>query len=143
MTGETMRSRNPAGRAGFFNNLLAFANALAAFFESRLALFANESKAAVRQLLGVLACLVAALLFFAVGYGFLIVGAIAGIAKLLQVPWLWVALAAAGVHFVLVLIFLLGARSIMRRPPFRELTAELKKDREWLKNLDETDQSTN
>jgi uncharacterized membrane protein YqjE len=138
MTGETMRSRNPAGRSGFLNNLLAFVNTLAAFIESRLSLFAKESKAAFGQLLGLLAWLVGALLFFALGYGFLIVGVIAGIAHLLEVPWLWVALGAAGVHFVLVLIFLLGARGIMKRAPFRELGAELKKDREWLKNLDET-----
>ncbi|MEP7015145.1 MAG: phage holin family protein [Verrucomicrobiota bacterium] len=122
--------------------MLAFVNALAAFVESRLALLGKESKAAAAQLLGLLACLVAALLFFALGYTFLIVGAIAGIARLLQVSWLSVTLAAAGIHFVLVLIFLLGARGIVKRPMFREFKTELGKDREWLKNLDESSHPT-
>lgn len=142
MTGETMRSRNPAGRAGFLNNLLAFINTLVAFVESRMALLAKESKAALAQLMALLACLIGALMFFALGYAFLIAGAIAGIAHWLQVPWIWVALGAAGVHFVLVAVLLVVARAIIRRVPFRELSAELKKDREWLKNLDETTKPT-
>ena len=138
MTGETMRSRNPAGRAGLLGSLLAFINALAGFIESRLDLFAKESKTALGQLLGVIGCIVGAVLFLMLGYAFLIVGAVAGIARLLHVPWLWVALAVGLIHFVLVLIFLLGARGIMSKAPFPELRAELKKDREWLRNLDET-----
>ncbi|MGH8102083.1 MAG: phage holin family protein [Chthoniobacterales bacterium] len=141
MTGETMPSRN-AGRAGFLGSLLAFANALAGFIESRLALFARESKTALWQLLGLIACMVGALLFLAMGYAFLIVGAVAGIARLLDVQWLWVALVAALVHFALVLIFLLGARVIVTKTPFPQLRVELQKDREWLKNLDETSRPT-
>jgi uncharacterized membrane protein YqjE len=143
MTGETMRSRNPAGRAGFLNSLLAFISALAGFIESRLALFTKESKAAAGQMLAVVACLVAALMFFASGYVFLIVSAIVAIARLAQVPWVWIALATAGVHFVFVFIFLLVARNLMAKPPFRELAAELKKDREWLRNLDQTSRPGN
>src|SRR5213082_1125670 len=108
MTGETMPSRN-AGRAGFLGSLLAFANALAGFIESRLALFTRESKTALWQLLGAIACMVGALR--------------------LQVPWLWVALVAAFVHFALVLIFLLIGRGIVSKAPFPELREELKKDR--------------
>jgi len=141
MTGDTMPSRN-TGRAGVLGSLLAFANALAGFIESRLALFARESKTALWQLLGVIACMLGALLFLAIGYAFLIVGAVAGIARLLQVPWLWVALGAALVHFVLVFIFLLGARVIVSKAPFPKLREELQKDREWLKNLDETSRPT-
>ena len=137
MTGETMRSRAPAGRTGFLGSLLAFVNALAGFFESRLALFTKESKSAAGQLLGAIACIVGALLFLVMGYAFLIVGAVAGIARLLHVNWFWVALVAALVHFSLVLIFVLSARGFVRKAPFTELRAELKKDREWLRNLDE------
>ena len=36
------------------------------------------------------------------------------------------------------LICLLIARAIIRKPAFQETAAELKKDREWLRNLDET-----
>src|SRR6266480_4043681 len=104
MTGETMPSRNPAGRAGFLGSLLAFVNALAGFIESRLDLFAKESKTALWQLLGAIACIVGAVLSLVMGYAFLIVGAVAGIARLLHVPWLWVALAVGLIHFVLMLI---------------------------------------
>ena len=45
------RSRNPAGHAGLLENLLALSSALTEFFESRFALFAQESKAALVQLL--------------------------------------------------------------------------------------------
>ena len=54
MTGETMPARNPAGRAGFLGNLLAFINAVVGFVESRFALLARESKAAFTRWLGVL-----------------------------------------------------------------------------------------
>jgi uncharacterized membrane protein YqjE len=36
----------------------------------------------------------------------------------------------------------LVARTKARKAPFRETAAELKKDREWLKNLDETTRLT-
>ena len=137
MTGETLRSRAPAGRDGFVGSVVAFVNGLAGFIESRLALFTKESKSAIGQLLGAIACVVGALLFLVMGYAFLIVGAVAGIARLLHVHWFWVALVAALVHFSLVLAFALGARAFICKAPFTELRAELKKDREWLRNLDE------
>ena len=137
MTGETMRARVPAGRTGFLGGVVAFVNALAGFLESRLALLTKESKSAVRQLLGVIVCVAGALLFVVMGYAFLIVGAVAGIARLLHVHWFWIALVAALIHFILVLGFVLGARGFISKAPFTELRAELKKDREWLRNLDE------
>lgn len=137
------RFRNPAGRAGFFSNLLALTNALASFFESRAALFAKESKAALVQVLTLVAVIVAAMLLFAFGYVFLIATAVAGIAGLAQVSWHWVALIAAGAHILLALVCLLVARGIIAKTPYRETAAELKKDREWLKNLDETSSPTN
>ena len=142
MTGETMSSRNPVGRAGFLNNLLAFINALIEFLESRFALLARESKAAFARWLGVFACLIAALMFLMISYAFIIVSVIAGIARLVQVSWIWVALAAALLHFAFVLIFLLIARGLASKAPFRELAAELKKDREWIRNLDDTTRPT-
>jgi uncharacterized membrane protein YqjE len=138
MAGETIRSRNPAGHAGLLTNLLALFNALAGLIESRFALFAKESKAALFQALVLAGFLVAAVMLFAFGYVFLIASAVVGVAHLAQISWLWTALAAAAVHFVLALVCVLLARSRMKKVPFREMTAELKKDREWLKNLDET-----
>jgi uncharacterized membrane protein YqjE len=142
MISESPRSRNPAGRAGLLENLLALVSALAAFFESRFALLAEESKAAAVQVLILVGCLIFALLLSALGYVFLITGVIAGLAHLAGIPWPWIALAAAAVHFIIALVLLLVARSRITKPLFRTTLAELKKDREWLKNLDATNQST-
>ena len=143
MAGETMRSRNPAGHAGLLGNLLALFNDFASFVESRAALLAKESKVALVQLLIIAGCLLVALMFFAFGYIFLLAGAIVAVARVAQVSWVWVAFATAGVHFLLVLICLLIARTRMTKHPFPEFSAELKKDREWLKNLDQTSRPTN
>jgi uncharacterized membrane protein YqjE len=83
-----------------------------------------------------------ALLLCALGYVFLITGVVVGLAHLVGVSWPWIALAAAAVHFVFALVLLLIARSRITKPLFRATLAELKKDREWLKNLDATNQST-
>jgi uncharacterized membrane protein YqjE len=127
-------------QTGFIGSLVALASALADFFESRAALFATESKAALVQFVLVAVCLVAGLLFFAFGYVFLLATAVVAIAHLAHVSWLWTALAAAGLHILIALVFLLIALSGIKRPIFRETAAELKKDREWLKDL-ETNQT--
>jgi uncharacterized membrane protein YqjE len=136
MAGETTRSRSRAGDAGLFNSLSALISALVDFFQSRAALIAKESKAAVVQCIILLICLAAALVLFLLGYLFLIVSVIAGIAHAAHVSWAWIALAAAGVHFFIALFCLLIARSRMTKPMFGATSAELKKDAEWLKNLD-------
>lgn len=127
-------------QTGFIGSLVALASALAEFFESRAALFATESKAALFQFVLIAVCLVAALLFFAFGYVFLLATAVVAIAHLANVSWLWIALAAAGLHILIALILLLVALTWIKRPVFRAIAAELKKDREWLKNL-ETNQT--
>jgi uncharacterized membrane protein YqjE len=142
MTSETSRSRNPAGHTGLLENLFALTSALTEFFESRFALVAQESKAALMQVLVLVSCLILALILFAFGYGFLIASVVAGLAHVAGISWLWIALAAAGLHFLLVLVLLLVARSRMTKPVFPATASELKKDREWLKNLDITNQST-
>jgi uncharacterized membrane protein YqjE len=142
MAGDTMRFRNPAGHAGLLHNLLSLVNALAGFMESRIGLFAKESKTALVQVLVLAACLAAAAVLLLFGYVFLIASAIAGIAHALHTSWVWITLAAAGLHFVLALVCLLIARSRMKKSMFEATAAELKKDREWLKNLDKKSRST-
>ena len=142
MISETTRSRNPAGHAGLLENLLALVTGLAEFFESRFALVAQESKTALVQLLVILACLVLALVLCVFGYIFLLATVIVGVAHLAGISWLWTALSAAGVHFIIALVLLVVARSRITKPVFRATISELKKDREWLKNLDRTNQST-
>ena len=143
MAGDTMRFRNPAGHAGLLHNLLALVNALAGFLESRVGLFAKESKTALVQILVLLACLGGAAILALFGYVFLIASAIAGLAHALHVSWIWITLAAASLHFILAAVCLLIARSRMKKSMFDATAAELKKDREWLKNLDKKSLSTN
>jgi len=141
MMSESTRSRNPAGHAGLLENLLALLNALAEFLESRFALLTEESKGAAVQLLILVGCVIFALLLCALGYVFLITGAVVGLAHLIGISWPWVALAAGVVHFIVALVLLLVARSRVTKPLFRATLTELKKDREWLKNLDATNPS--
>ena len=143
MAGETRRFRNPAGHAGLLNNLLSLVNALADFLESRIGLFTAESKTALVHILVLVGCLGAAAILGLFGYIFLIASAIVGAAHFFGVSWVWIALIAAGVHFVLALLCLLIARSRMKKPMFESTAVELKKDREWLKNLDKKSLSTN
>jgi uncharacterized membrane protein YqjE len=143
MAGDTMRFRNPAGHAGLLHTLVSLVNSLAGFVESRIALFAKESKTALVHVLILVGCLAGAALLALFGYVFLIASAIFGIAKALQVSWIWISLGAAGLHFVLALICVLIARSRMHKSMFEMTGVELKKDREWLKNLDKKNPSTN
>lgn len=141
MAGDTMRFRNPAGHAGLIHNLVSLASSLAGFFESRVGLFARESKGALVHLLLIAGAVVAALVLLVLGYIFLVVSVIFGIAHAAAVSWIWIALAAAGVHFLLVIGCVFFARAQLTKPMFEASTAELKRDREWLKSVDKKNQS--
>lgn len=143
MMGEATRFRGSAEHGGLLSNALAFVGALAGFIESRLELVASESKAALAQLLALIACLIAALMFFAIGYIFLIASAVVWLARTAGVTWWWIALAAAGVHFLFALILLIIAKVWTAKPLFPATSAELEKDRQWLKSLDARSRPTN
>jgi uncharacterized membrane protein YqjE len=143
MAFQTLRSRDRAGHGGLIGTLLALATDFAALAESRLTLFARESKSALVQLIVLAACLVGAILFVSLGYIFLVVSVVFGVASLFETSWIWIALIAAGAHFLLAIALLVVARLKMLKAPYPELSAELKKDREWLKNLDASSRSTN
>ena len=143
MMGEATRFGGSAEHGGLFGSVLEFISALASFIESRLELVASESKAALAQVLALIACLVAALLFFAIGYIFLIASAVVWLARTAGVTWWWIALAAAGVHFLFALILLIIAKVWTAKPLFPETSAELEKDRQWLKSLDARSRPTN
>lgn len=143
MAGETMRFRNPAGHAGLLNNLLSLANGLAGFFESRAGLFARESKTALVHLLLLAGAIVAALMLLAFGYVFLLVSVIFAIAHALGISWVWIALGAGVLHLFLAGGCAFFAITQLKKPMFRDSVVELKKDREWLKTLDQKNQRTN
>jgi uncharacterized membrane protein YqjE len=133
-------TRNPTGHAGLLGNFLALASAITEFFAERVALFSQESKAAILRLVVVASCFILAVVLSVSGYIFLIAGAVVGLAHLAGISWIWTALAAAGAHFVTALILLLIARNRIREPFFRATLTELNEDREWLKNLNPADQ---
>ncbi len=138
MSSESPPSRNPAGHSGLLENALALISAVAEFFESRFALVAQESKAAALQMLMLVGCVMAALALCVMGYVFLIVSAVVGVAHLLGTSWPVVALVVALVHFIIAGALLLVARSRITKPMFRNSVDELKKDREWLKSLNQS-----
>jgi uncharacterized membrane protein YbhN (UPF0104 family) len=142
MAFDTLRSRDAAGHGGLIGILLSLVTDFAALAESRLSLFVRESKTALVQIIALVACLLAAVLFVALGYIFLVVSAIFGVAQLAEISWIWIALIAAFVHFLLALAAVLLARAKMLKAPYPELATELKKDREWLKNLDVSSRPT-
>jgi uncharacterized membrane protein YqjE len=131
-------AHNPAGRSGLLDNTLALISAVAEFFESRCALAARESKAAALQVLILVGCVIAALVLCVMGYVFLIVSAVVGLAHLLGTSWPIVALIVALLHFIIAMVLLLVARSRITKPMFPATVDELKKDREWLKNLNQS-----
>ena len=137
MSSESPSSRNPAGHSGLLANVLGLLSAIVEFFEVRFALATQESKSAALQLLILVGCVIAALALCVMGYVFLIVSAIVGIAHLLGTSWPVVALVVALVHFIIAGALLLVARKSITKPMFRDTRDELKKDREWLKTLNQ------
>ena len=143
MAGETMRFRNPAGHAGLIHNLIALVNSLVGFLESRIALFAKESKTALVHVVVLVGCLAAAAILGLFGYVFLVASAVFGLAHALHVSWVKISLGAALLHFILAFVCVMIAKGRMRKSMFEMTSVELKKDREWLKNQDRKSHSTN
>ena len=143
MAGETMRFRNPAGHAGLLHNLVSLLNSVAGFLESRIALLAEESKTALVHVLILVGCLAAAACLAVFGYVFLVASAVVGLAHAFHLSWVKIALMGAGLHFVLAFVLVMIARSRMHKSMFEMTGIVLKKDREWLKDLDKETRSTN
>ena len=133
-----MPFRNPAGHAGLRQNLASLVSSLAHFFASRFELAAKESKAALLHFLTLIGCLIAAAVLALLGYLFLMVWLVVGIAHLIRVSSIWTTLVVALIHFAGALLCLIIARGQFKRPVFRDTASVLKEDTEWLKNLDQT-----
>ena len=138
MPNHPMTFRNPAGHKGLRASLATFVSSGVRFVESRLSLASKEAKAALMRIVVLVACAVIALVLTLTGYVFLIVFAIVGIAHLIGVSWIWVALVVALIHFAGALFALIIARGQMKHPLFADTASVLKEDTEWLKNLDQT-----
>ncbi len=132
-----MRFRTPAGHPGLRANLVALVGSATRFLESRLSLASREAKGAFLRVVTLVACLAGAVALMGLGYVFLIMFAVVGIAHLLGVSWIWVALVFALLHFAGALFCLVIARGQLKKPVFRDTAAVLKEDTQWLKNLDQ------
>ena len=141
--GEPMRFRNPAGYRGLGANLTALLSSGAHFLESRLALATKEAKGAVKHLITLVACLVVALLLVSLAYLLLLVFAIVGIAHLIGISWIWMALVVALLHLGGAIVCVVIAKGQFKHPVFRDTAAVLKEDSEWLKNLDQSKATRN
>jgi uncharacterized membrane protein YqjE len=138
MSSESYPSRNPAGHSGLLDNALGLLSAVVEFFELRFAVLAKESKSVALQLLVLVCCVIGALALCVMGYAFLIISAVVGVANLLDTSWPVVALTVALLHFIIAGVLLLVARSRMTKPMFQDTRVELTKDREWLKTLNQS-----
>ena len=138
MAGRPMPFRNPAGHQGLRQSLTALIASLTRFLQSRFQLAARESKAAVRHLVTIVACLVAAAVLILFGWVFLIIFVIVGVAHLIGISWIWTTLVIALLHFGIALFCLIIARAQLKHPLFCDTASVLKEDTEWLKNLDQT-----
>lgn len=137
MSSGSPTSRNPAGHSGLLDNALGLLSAVVEFFELRFAVLTQETKSVGLRLLIAVGCVIGALVLCVMGYVFLIVSAVVGIAHLLGTSWPVVALVVALLHFIVAGALVLVARSRITKPMFRDTRDELKKDREWLKNLNQ------
>ncbi|CAN5573645.1 hypothetical protein BH20VER3_BH20VER3_03790 [soil metagenome] len=132
-----MDFRNPAGHAGLRQNITVFLASLTQFLQTRLQLAAQESKAALRHVVTMVAGLIAAAVLLLFGYVFLVAFVVAGVAHLMGISWIWIALIIALLHFGGALFCLILVRAQVKHPMFRETASVLKEDTEWLKNLDQ------
>ena len=113
---------------------------LLALISARLALIELESKeaatiAARRAIL--IVALIACVLFT---WALVLVGGIAGLAHLSGWPWYGIAGGVAILHLVAALLFARAAQA-RTAPTFPVTRAEFKKDREWIKNFQQTRKS--
>lgn len=141
--GEPMRFRNPAGYPGLGANLTALLSSGTQFLESRLSLATKEAKGAVKHLVVLVACLVAAAVLVYLAYLLLLAFAVVGIAHLIGISWTWVALVVALLHLCGAIVCVVIAKGQFKNPVFRDTAAVLKEDSEWLKNLDQSKATRN
>jgi uncharacterized membrane protein YqjE len=138
MADGPMLFRNPAGHVGLRQNIASFIASLTQFIQSRLQLAVRDSKAAAGHLVTMVVCGIAAAILLLFGYIFLLIFAIVGLAHLIGISWIWMALILALLHFAGALVCLIIARAQAKHPMFRDTATVLKEDTEWLKNLDQT-----
>lgn len=110
------------------------ANALLGLLESRAAILSLEAKDALGSSLLKIALLLVSLLGVIGAWALAVAGAVGGIASAMGWEWFHAAFAAAGFHLLVALIALLVAKA-RKSVIFPVTRAEFEKDREWLNQL--------
>lgn len=116
--------------------------ALLGLIASRVTLIRLEAKeaAAAGARRAILLGLALGGLFF--GWLLFLAGIVACIAAAAGWPWHWVALGAAGLHFIVSAIFIMIVKS-GGKPTFTHTRNEFQKDREWIENFQDNSRSSN
>jgi len=100
----------------------------------RLGLLEVEGKEAGVHYVKLIIWLVAALVFALLGYILLLIATAFLIATYSSISWMWIALAAAGIHLLLVVICVGVVKSKLKKPVLQATMQELKQDAQWLKS---------
>lgn len=108
--------------------------ALMTLIASRISLIRLEARETARQSARRVVCVIAAVICLFFTWALLIAGSIGAIAVISGWPWHWLAIGAAGLHFLAAMI-LAGAPSKPAAPAFPLTRAEFQKDREWIETL--------
>jgi uncharacterized membrane protein YqjE len=123
-----------AESAGFFDHALELLGAALAYAQARFALASLEGREALGHYLKTLGLLAGGVVIIVFGYFFLCLAAIFAIATAFGggTAWIWVTLAAAGIHAAIGIVLLFKVRSLVQRPVFAATLEEFKNDQTWL-----------
>lgn len=128
-------AQEPETNRGVLAELLSFAGSLGRHLQALLSLAGLEGREAAGHYLRLLVVLGAAVFFALFGYLLLMLFAIFGLAWLLGVSWIWIALGLAVLHGLAALGGVFYARARLRQPVFSATSAELRKDFEALQRF--------
>jgi uncharacterized membrane protein YqjE len=116
--------------------------ALADLVGARVALIQLEAKQAAKSGVKRVIFFAAAAILLLLAWIIIVAGVVGAISDKNDFPWYWVALVAGGIHLLLAVILVV----IAKRPgeaAFQTLSAEFKKDREWLQHFQTPKKSDN
>lgn len=126
---------NPASRVprGFAEEILSLLGSLGRHFSAVTALAGEEAREAAELYIRLAVVLGAALLFAAFGYALFLFFVTFALAFLLGVPWAWVLLGLALLHFVIAGLCAFHVKTHWQTPIFTATKTEIGRDLDALK----------
>ena len=119
---------------GFIDHLRSFGATGLDYLSARLELAGIESKEASSHYLKIVALAFVGLCAVLFGYIFLVAAAVAIIAYVFSVQWMWVLLGCGVLHILGAALCFWIATNRIAAPMFTATLNEFKKDRKWLSN---------